>query len=36
MHIFVYVSKKNEFIEVKNDIWVELNNLGLTQGYFLF
>lgn len=28
--------KKNEFIEVKNDIWVELNNLGLTPGISFF
>ena len=29
--------RKNEFIEVEKDIWVELNNLGLTPGtsYFI-
>lgn len=28
--------KKNEFVEVKNEIWLELNNLGLSPGVSLF
>lgn len=28
--------KKNEFVQVKNEIWVELNNLGLTPGGSFF
>ncbi|NEP29414.1 hypothetical protein [Moorena sp. SIO3I6] len=28
--------KKNEFIEVKNYLWIQLNNLGLTPGLSLF
>lgn len=28
--------KKNEFIEVEKDIWIELNKLGLTPGTSLF
>lgn len=28
--------KKNEFIEIKKDIWVELNDLGLVPGTSMF
>ncbi|EGJ29398.1 hypothetical protein LYNGBM3L_67700 [Moorena producens 3L] len=28
--------KKNEFIEVKNEIWIQLNNLGLAPGVSFF
>lgn len=28
--------KKNEFLEIKKDVWVELNDLGLVPGTSMF
>lgn len=36
MDSFCLRLKKSEFVEVKNGIWVDLNNLGLSPGVSFF